>query len=277
MPEGPEIRRVADRLGKVLIGARLEQVWFAYPTLNASAAALACSHVTAVDSWGKALLITFADGQVLYSHNQLYGVWRVNRVGQAVETRRVLRVKIDTPTHIASLYSASDISLWRVDTLNEQPFLARLGPDLLTHEVTVEEIVARLETPRFRRRGLGGLLLDQRFFAGIGNYLRSEILFYAALSPRARSVDLTDPQRWRLASEMLATIQQAYREAGVTNRPEWRKRLQEKGATRARWRHAVFNRGDLACHACTSPIVKEMIASRRLYRCPTCQPEITGS
>ncbi|WP_110687378.1 endonuclease VIII [Salinicola aestuarinus] len=273
MPEGPEIRRVADRLGKVLVDAPLRQVWFAYPALEAYAKTLSESRVIAVDSWGKALLITFDCGRVLYSHNQLYGVWRIHRAGQSPRTRRVLRAQLETSTHVASLYSASDISLWRRETLPQQPFLARLGPDLLTHDVTVTQIVERLDTSTFRRRGLGGLLLDQHFYAGIGNYLRSEILFYAGVAPRKRASDLSQVQRWRLAEEILDITHQAYREAGVTNRPVWREVLQRAGAPRARWRHAVFNRAGLACHACGSVIIKETIASRRLYRCPRCQPD----
>lgn len=273
MPEGPEIRRVADRLGKVLVDVPLTQVWFAFPELESMAGRLAKSRVTTVDCWGKALLITFADGHVLYSHNQLYGVWRVHRRGRSPTTGRVLRARLVAGDHTASLYSASDISLWTSDTLRQQPFLARLGPDLLTHDVTAEDIVARLSEPRFAGRGLGGLLLDQGFYAGIGNYLRSEILFYAGLAPRKRPKTLSEAQREKLADCILKTIHQAYREAGVTNRPTWRKRLQRAGKCRSQWRFAVFNRDNQSCHACGDLILRETIASRRLYRCPTCQPE----
>lgn len=273
MPEGPEIRRVADRLGKVLVGKPLVEVWFAYAEIQSMAEHLTKTRVTAVDCWGKALLITFGDGYVLYSHNQLYGVWRVHRRDKPPVTGRVLRARLTTATHGASLYSASDISLWTVATLRQQPFLARLGPDLLTHAVAAEDIVERLSDSRFAGRGLGGLLLDQGFYAGIGNYLRSEILFYAGLSPRKRSRDLTGPQRETLARVMLATIRQAYREAGVTNRPAWRRRLQRAGQRRSQWRFAVFNREGQPCHACGSTISRETIASRRLYRCLVCQPD----
>lgn len=272
MPEGPEIRRVADRLGKILVGKPLTEVWFAFAEIEARAELLAQTRVAAVDCWGKALLITFSDGHVLYSHNQLYGVWRIHRRDKPPPTGRVLRARLTTATHGASLYSASDISLWTSDTLKQQPFLARLGPDLLTHDVSGEDIVARLSDPRFAGRGLGGLLLDQSFYAGIGNYLRSEILFYAGLPPGKRAKDLTSAQRQKLAGVILGTIQQAYREAGVTNRPTWRKRLQKAGKHRGQWRFAVFNREGQACHACGAAIVREAVASRRLYRCPGCQP-----
>ncbi|OLO05468.1 MULTISPECIES: endonuclease VIII [Salinicola] len=273
MPEGPEIRRVADRVGRVLINAPLTQVWFAFPEIEAAAGRLSRSHVTQVDCWGKALLITFADGHVLYSHNQLYGVWRLHRRDQPPSTGRQLRARLTTADHAASLYSASDISLWTTETLAQQPFLARLGPDLLTHDVASEDIVARLTERRFASRGLGSLLLDQGFYAGIGNYLRSEILFFAGLGPRQRPKDLSGAQRKRLAHCILATIDQAYREAGVTNRPAWRQRLQQAGKRRSEWRFAVFNREHQPCHVCGSIILRESVASRRLYRCPSCQPE----
>ncbi|WP_110677893.1 endonuclease VIII [Salinicola sp. RZ23] len=273
MPEGPEIRRVADRLGKLLIDAPLCEVWFAYADLAQQAPRLAESRVVAVDSWGKSLLITFADDRVLYAHNQLYGVWKVHRREREPDTARVLRARLVTPTHAASLYSASDISLWTRDTLAQQPFLARLGPDLLSHDVSPGEVAERLMLPAFRRRGLGGLLLDQGFYAGIGNYLRSEILFYAGLPPKITAERLSPRKRRRLAEVMLRTVAQAYHEAGVTNRPTWRRRLQRQGLKRARWRHAVFNRAGQPCHACGSEIVKLMVASRRLYRCPHCQPD----
>ncbi|CAO1664036.1 MULTISPECIES: endonuclease VIII [Salinicola] len=271
MPEGPEIRRVADRLGKVLVGVPLTQVWFAFPELEAMAGRLRQTHVTAVDCWGKALLVIFADGHVLYSHNQLYGVWRLHRSDQPPRTNRILRARLSTSRHTASLYSASDISLWTTETLERQPFLARLGPDLLTHDVSTGDIVARLGERRFASRGLGSLLLDQGFYAGIGNYLRSEILFYAGLRPMKRPKDLSDTQREKLANSILTTIHQAYREAGVTNRPVWRKRMQQAGERRAQWRFAVFDRDGKPCHACGATIQRESVASRRFYYCAVCQ------
>jgi endonuclease-8 len=199
MPEGPEIRRAADRIHQQIAGRRLEEVWFAFPELAQEAGSLVGRRITAVDSWGKALLTRFDDGRVLYSHNQLYGVWKLHDAEREPDTGRSLRVRLVGEGRAASLYSASDVSLWQEERLGEHPFLARLGPDLLTHGVTVEQAMARLREPRFRRRGLGGLLLDQALFAGIGNYLRSEILFFAGLHHRAKPMGLSDDALERLA------------------------------------------------------------------------------
>ncbi|MCC6706705.1 MAG: hypothetical protein IT492_03995 [Gammaproteobacteria bacterium] len=51
--------------------------------------------------------------------------------------------------------------------------------------------------PAFRRRSVAALYLDQGFLAGIGNYLRSEILFFAGVSPQARPMDLDARSRQR--------------------------------------------------------------------------------
>ncbi|MCC5881226.1 MAG: endonuclease VIII [Halomonas sp.] len=273
MPEGPEIRRAADRLHEQLAGRRLEAVWFAFPELADEADSLMGREVAAVDSWGKALLTRFDDGRVLYSHNQLYGVWKLHDAEREPDTQRSLRVRLTAEGRSASLYSASDVSLWPVDRLDEHPFLSRLGPDLLTHGVTPEQAMARLCEARFARRRLGGLLLDQSLFAGIGNYLRSEILFFAGLSPTARVVDLTAEQLSRLARSILDVTLQAYQQAGVTNRDEWASAARRQGESRRQSRFAVFERDGHACHACGTPIERWVIASRRLYRCPSCQPD----
>ncbi|MCL7939054.1 endonuclease VIII [Halomonas sp. ATCH28] len=272
MPEGPEIRRAADRVHRQLAGRRLDDAWFAFPDLAGQAASLIGREVIAVDSWGKALLTRFDDGRVLYSHNQLYGVWKLHAADREPDTGRSLRVRLVAQGRAASLYSASDVSLWEEGKLGEHPFLSRLGPDLLTHGVTVEQARARLIAPHFRGRGLGGLLLDQSLFAGIGNYLRSEILFFAGLHHAARPVALGETALGCLAASLLAVTRQAYDQAGVTNRADWAAADRARGASRRRWRFAVFEREGLPCHACGTPIVRGMVTSRRLYFCPRCQP-----
>ncbi|WP_106478230.1 endonuclease VIII [Phytohalomonas tamaricis] len=271
MPEGPEIRRSADRLGKILAGHRLDDVWFAFDELKIFEAVLAGQRVMRVDNWGKALLTRFEDGHVLYSHNQLYGVWKIARRSHTPDTSRSLRVKLTTSTHAAWLYSASDISMWHIDTIGTHPFIARLGPDLLTHDVSIRDIERRLLDPLFKHRRLGVLLLDQGFYAGIGNYLRSEILFFAGLLPDVRPSELDDASRQRLACSIHGTVHRAYALAGVTNIEPWRQLMQEEGASRQRWRHAVFSRAGEPCFACGTMIERHNVASRRLYLCPQCQ------
>ncbi|MBN0574553.1 endonuclease VIII, partial [Pseudomonas aeruginosa] len=96
MPEGPEIRRAADKLEAAIKGEPLTNVWFAFPQLQPYQTQLIGQRVTHIATRGKALLTHFSGGLTLYSHNQLYGVWRVVDAGVEPQSNRVLRVRLQT-------------------------------------------------------------------------------------------------------------------------------------------------------------------------------------
>ena len=216
MPEGPEIRRAADRLAEVLVGRQIEQAYFAFPELGRFEDRIAGARVTAVDTRGKAMLTRFDNDLTLYSHNQLYGRWFAVERDRLPDTRRSLRVALHTKSHSALLYSASDISILTPEQVETHPFLARLGPDVLDNDLQADTIARRLEQDRFRRRSLAALYLDQSFLAGLGNYLRSEILFGAGLHPASRPFELEPKDRKRLARETLRMCRRSYRTGGKT-------------------------------------------------------------
>ena len=272
MPEGPEIRRAADRIADVLVDQPIEEVRFAFPTLRRYQTLLRDQTVMDVETRGKALLTHFDNDYSIYSHNQLYGVWKIARRGKLPKTNRSLRLALHTPTHSALLYSASDISVWPREDLGLHPFLARIGPDILSKHLSWQDIRARLEDPSFSGRALAALYLDQQFLAGSGNYLRSEILFCAGLHPTRRPKDLTRGERGRLARETLAVTQRSYETGGITLPPRLAKRLAKTVKGFERRRFYVFAREGKPCHVCGTTIQRDTIGSRRIYWCPNCQP-----
>lgn len=272
MPEGPEIRRAADRIAHVLTGRKLEDVWFGLPRLVRFSDELCGCCVQGVDTYGKALLIRFDLGLSLYAHNQLYGVWHVRERGQWPKTRRSLRIALHTASHSALLFSATDISILTPEEELFHPYLSRLGPDVLDPVLTWRDVSRRLNRPRFHNRALGSLYLDQGFLAGIGNYLRSEILFAAGLYPFCKPRELALNTRNRLARQTLLIARRAYETGGITNAPERVAALKACGLSRRRYRFAVFARAGEPCLACGTPIERIAVGSRRLYLCSTCQP-----
>ena len=265
VPEGPEIRRAADRISNVLVGKRVDKASFAFEHLRPFEKQLAGSRVEAIDTRGKAMLTRFDNGLTLYSHNQLYGRWFTARRGQLPETRRSLRVALHTGTHSALLYSASDISVLTEAELATHPFLCRLGPDILDSGLDTNTIIDRLNQKRFMRRCLAALYLDQAFLSGLGNYLRSEILYRAGLHPKLRPVDIAADAQRHLAQETLKISRRSYRTGGVT--------LTKTRSQGGRNRFWVFARASRPCYECGARIVRENYSSRRLYFCPGCQPE----
>ncbi|VEB99577.1 DNA glycosylase/AP lyase Nei [Cedecea lapagei] len=262
MPEGPEIRRAADKLEAAVGGEPLTDVWFAFEELKPFEAMLRGKVIERIETRGKAMLTHFSNGLTLYSHNQLYGVWRVVKAGKEPETKRVLRVKLQTAEKAILLYSASDIEMLEQEQLEKHAFLQRVGPDVLDETLTAEQVKARLLSPRFRRRQFSGLLLDQAFLAGLGNYLRVEILWEAELAPQHRAEDLTAEQVERLASALLDIPRLSYQTRGQG---------EENKHHGAVFSFRVFHRAGEPCERCGGIIERTNLSSRPFYWCPRCQ------
>jgi endonuclease-8 len=271
MPEGPEIRRAADRVAAVLVGQRMEKVAFGLPRLEPFERRLTGRVVTGVTTRGKAMLTGFDNGLTIYTHNQLYGRWYTVRRPRSPKTSRQLRIELCTPTHRALLYSASDIEVLNDRQLREHPFLRRVGPDILDPALTTESIVERLLDKRFRGRALGSLYLDQAFLAGNGNYLRSEILWVAGIDPARKPAALDRAELKKLAGATLRISRRSYRTRGVTVAPALARSLRSAGMTYAQYRFYVFGREGLPCHRCDTLIERRTMGSRNLFVCPSCQ------
>ena len=271
MPEGPEIHRAADRLRKALVGKTLVEVHAEHPAVAGRLDGWVGREVESVEARSKAMLIRVGD-HVLYSHNQLYGRWTVNRASTAPpDWKRSLRVALINRTHACRLWSASDVMLLEPWEVEGHPYIAQLGPDIADLLTTVAEVRAHIDEDRFQRRGLAGLMLDQRFIAGVGNYLRSEILFEAGVDPTRRLGQLNATEKDALADAAMIITRRAYHQKGVTVDLETYQIMRESGVARRSARHYVFHRDGMACHRCQATIVHGRVGGRRLDVCPACQ------
>ncbi len=80
-----------------------------------------------------------------------------------------------------------------------EPPISHLGFDPFLDMPTVDELRAMLER---RRTVLKGLLLNQSFAAGVGNWLADEILYQAGIDPRRRANTLRAGEIERLHTSM---------------------------------------------------------------------------
>lgn len=272
MPEGPEIKLAADSIDEALSNRKVDEIFFAFKRLKKYESQIKGRKIRSVMTRGKAILITIDTGQVIYSHNQLYGRWYITKRGKVPSTNRQLRLAIHNRNASAFLYSASDIEVLSTSTLPRHKFLSKLGPDLLSENPSGDEIVRRMRSSRFRKRQLGGLLLDQAFLAGLGNYLRAEILFFAGLHPARRSADCTKEELTELAKQILNLTHRSYKTRGVINPPALVKKLKEQGmAHKEQYRFSVYDREGLPCYFCHTLIARIPSGGRHIYFCPGCQ------
>ena len=262
----------ADRIAQALVGRKARRVSFAFDRLKEFEGKLSGRRVVEVKTRGKAILTCFENDWVIYSHNQLYGRWYVCPAGKSPQTRRQLRLAIENQKYTAMLYSASDIEVMPRPDLDSHPFLARIGPDLLSDKPGADLIMERLITDEFRNRRLAGLLLDQKFLAGLGNYLRAEILTHAGLHPMLKPADCSEQQLLKLAKTIIRLTQRSYRTRGIINPPALVKRLRAEGKTnREDYRFNTYNRAGQPCYFCGQQIEFSNAGGRKMYFCPSCQ------
>ncbi len=95
----------------------------------------------------------------------------------------------------------------RTDPVNETP-VASLGFDPLLDMPSRGEFEALLAS---RRVTLKGLLLNQSFAAGVGNWIADEVLYQAGLDPRRRANSLSAEEVGRLRAKLRHVIRVACR------------------------------------------------------------------
>lgn len=271
MPEGPEIWRTADSLNYALNDKTITGLHFAFESLKKHQAELEGKKVENVEARGKAILMFFEGDRVMYSHNQLYGKWMLRENGEQPDTNRKLRVAIHNDVHSAYLYSASQIEMLNRQEVSEHSYIKKLGPDVLHPETSYETILGQYRDDAFQNRKLTTLLLDQRFVSGIGNYLRSEIMFYAGVDPYKKLRGYSADEKKALAKATVKLSERSYETGGVTNDPSIVEALKREQAGKRDQRFFVYKRTDSRCHKCGSVIREEKTGGRKIYYCPDCQ------
>lgn len=296
MPEGPEVRRYADRLADALVGRRIEafdtrlrraQAWLdENPEVDFEGRKL-----ERVWSHGKHLIGEVEGDLFFHAHLMMWGSWHVVPPDdpQVLERDRRERARVAVPDAVALLFSAPVFHVGHGNPYALLPRLASLGPDILPYDgdFDAEAFVRRLTAPGNQERTIGAALLDQRIAAGIGNYLRADILFLCRLDPWRRIGELTPDDLAALSETIPEVAQRAYETGGRTVTDDVQQRMEENPTLVYRpgspWgtRHYVFRRTNLPCLACGDTVRQRRQVthtteegeekSRIIYFCPTCQ------
>lgn len=151
-----------------------------------------------------------------------------------------------------------------------------LGPEPLEPEFTCEKLAAALKRSQ---RAIKIKLLDQTLVAGIGNIYASEALFRARISPRLSARRLTRAQvrqLWRAIRDVLAdavgrgsTIPLSFNGGGKDGLFYFGRAPGAPDFYEERLR--VYDRKNLPCVRCQTPIKRIIQAARSTFFCPRCQ------
>lgn len=267
MPEGDTIARAATVLHAALAGLTVTAFESALAPVASAAERFGVVGrvVDGATSHGKHLVITFDGDLRLRTHMRMHGAWHLYRPGERWQrTPHAMRLRLDTPAWVAVAFDVYDAELTRADDVRRIEAVGRLGPDLLAASVDVAAVAARLraEGPRT----MGDVLLDQRVVAGIGNVIRSEVLFLNGLSPRVLAGAVAPETAEALVRDAVRLLRWNAVPGRGPRRTTGRMKRDE-----ALW---VYGRTGEPCRRCGTPIQSEMAAAtgRRAYWCGRCQP-----
>lgn len=291
MPEGPEVRKYADSLHLLLanqsithFSARTSKAkqWLAENVDN-----LLGRHVVRVVSHGKHL-IGYVEGDFYFhSHLMMWGRWQTFAADEPVEVDRRERARITVPNGAAILYSAPIFNVGAGNPYDHVEYLDSLGPDVLPYNrrFDTKEFRRRLKSKEKRDVTVGAALLDQRIVAGIGNYLRAEILFSCRINPWKLIRELSRAEL-NCLEEMIPQISERSYELAATASEADRERMREnpdlvyQAGREYGTRHMVFRRTNLPCLRC-GELIRQLRQptnnsvdddrERIVYFCSTCQ------
>ena len=300
MPEGPEVRKYADALDAALSGRAIVSLQArtkeARKWLHDNERLLIGRRVERVVSHGKHLIGYIEGDFFFHSHLMMWGRWQTfgptrgrgkAKPVELPEKDRRERARIVVEGAAAILLSAPIFNVGEGDPYEVIEILATLGPDALPYlrRFNREEFLRRLL--EHNDETIGAALLNQRIVAGLGNYLRAEILFSCKLNPWL-TVDQIAQRNINCLLKTIPSLTRDAYERGATAAEEDRKRMasdpslvyvpgREYGT-----RHMVFRRTNLPCLRCGEKVRQlrqrtiqaeddEEERTRIVYFCAKCQ------
>src|ERR1700754_4953062 len=215
MPEGPEVRKYANALDAALTGRSIVSLAArtkdARKWLHENELRIRGRRVERVVSHGKHLL-GYIDGDFFFhSHLMMWGRWQTFGRAELPEKDRRERARIVVDGGAAILLSAPIFNAGEGDPYQKIEILSTLGPDALLYRGPFdrEELLRRLLLHKVET--VGAALLNQRIVAGLGNYLRAEVLFACKLNPWRTVGELTQRHLGCLTKTIPRLTRDAYK------------------------------------------------------------------
>jgi endonuclease-8 len=270
VPEGHTLHRLALDLAAAFAGRRV-RVSSPQGRFAEGAALLDGGTLVGAEAWGKQLFAEFDGERFVHVHLGLIGTFDVHAgVEEVPPPVGQVRLRLSTDTAYADLRGAITCAL--VTEAERDAVVARSGPDPLREDADPDRAWERI-----RRSGapIGGLLMDQKVLAGVGNVYRAEVLFRHRMHPLRPGRTLRAGQWRALWDDLVVLMREGVRTGRIdTVRPEHTP--EAMGRPPRADDHGgevyVYRRAGQPCLVCGRRVATGTLLGRNLFWCSRCQP-----
>ena len=140
------------------------------------------------------------------------------------------------------------------------------GPDPLAPDRGGKEMLRFIERVIKAKTPIGQLLMNQDVISGIGNVYRAELLFRAEIDPHRPGSSLQASQVEGIWHDAVKLLKVGVAKGIMITRDEYLAKNPNFDD-----RYFVYKREGLSCRNCGAKVALEIMATRKLYWCPSCQ------
>lgn len=213
---------------------------------------------------GKMLIFELDSGDRLISHLGMSGSWRISDSPLTEKHNHIQLIGRETifsyvdPRRFGTMYF-----LKRTEA---DDYVKKVGVDISSPDFTAEYIYQVLK--RYPDRKIKPFLLDQKFFAGVGNYIACEICAHAGIRPSRRAGKISKAEAAKIKAATDLVIEGQLKHQGNTFSGGYKDAFGNDGGGLSNL--VVFYQK--TCGLCQdTPVKKVILAQRGTYYCPKCQ------
>ena len=276
MPELPEVEVTRLGIAPHLVGRKISAVKvidgrLRWPVPRNLPTILRDQQVRSIERRGKYLLMELDTGYLLL-HLGMTGTLRVLPASDPLKTHDRVTLefgKLSLRLHDPRKFGAV---LWHPNNkgpISEYALLKKLGTEPFSPEFA-GDLGGHILYERSRGRSVAvkQFLLAGQAVVGVGNIYCSESLFEARIHPAKAAGKLTRPECMRLANAVRLILKKAIA-AGGSSLKDFVNSEGDPGHFMVQTK--VYDRKDMPCKVCKTPIKQIVQGQRSTYFCPQCQ------
>lgn len=231
MPEGPEAHTIARKLNEVITGKYI----VGYSVIS-KGEILSLDGLTfpnkikSVSAHGKRPIFTLETGYIV-TFLAMNGRWSFTPDASSTfqlilsDNANVRESTFIIEDDYTSIYYSGRGKSGHVKYLNDDrsllEYFKNFGPDMLVSSITEQEYIDRAKLTVPSNMIVAEFLLEQKYFSGVGNYLRCDIMYLCRLKPNRQMGSLSDidfSNLYRYTKERMGI---SYNNGGLTMRDYW--------------------------------------------------------